>query len=132
MLGKMENAFAENLTRFMEEDQLTRHQLSIDLDIPYSTISEWLQGKKYPRTQAIEKIANYLGVTINDLILVQKDMPSLKPIKEKPLFSEETTKVLKNNPLLIELVETLVSLPPDRRREVLKAMKTLAEAVSLK
>ena len=35
---------------------------------PYSTVSEWVNGKKYPRIDRIEIMADYFGILKSDLI----------------------------------------------------------------
>lgn len=66
-LGNKE-IFARNLQREMDERGITRADLSAATDIPYSTLSEWLTAKKYPRIDKIEKLAFVLGLEKSDLI----------------------------------------------------------------
>ena len=60
--------FANNLSRLMQEKQIDRQKLCDDLNLKYSTVSEWLSAKKYPRIDKIELMANYFGVQKSDLI----------------------------------------------------------------
>ena len=39
-----------------------------DLGFVYSTFSDWLNGKKYPRIDKIEMMANYFGISKADLV----------------------------------------------------------------
>lgn len=64
--------FAQNLVRFMEKKNVDRYTLCEELDFKYSTLSEWISGKKYPRIDKIEKLANYFGVPKSALI--EKDI----------------------------------------------------------
>lgn len=59
---------AENLAFYMAQKKIDRNQLCEDLDLKYSTVSEWLSGKKYPRIDSIEKMANYFGIAKSQLI----------------------------------------------------------------
>lgn len=59
---------AHNLLRLMQEKQIDRQKLCNDLGFKYSTVSEWLSAKKYPRIDKIELMANYFGVQKSDLI----------------------------------------------------------------
>lgn len=77
-LGNKE-ILAKNLKKYMEQNQIDRHQLCEALKFKYSTVSEWLHARKYPRIDSIEKIANYFGVSKSDIIedkSAQIDEPS--------------------------------------------------------
>lgn len=66
-LGNKE-IFARNLQQYMDERGLSRIDLSQAIDVPYSTLSEWLTAKKYPRIDKIEKLAFAFGIEKSDLI----------------------------------------------------------------
>lgn len=59
---------SQNIKHYMTELGKDRNQVCEDLDIKYSTFTEWVNGKKYPRIDKIEKLANYFGVSKSDLI----------------------------------------------------------------
>jgi repressor LexA len=52
----------------MLEYGIDRNQLCETLGFKYSTVSEWLSAKKYPRMDKIEQLAEYFGVKKSDLI----------------------------------------------------------------
>ena len=52
--------FAQNLQRLMNKSKIDRSKLCDDLGFKYSTVSEWLSAKKYPRMEKIEKLAEYI------------------------------------------------------------------------
>ena len=60
--------FSKNLRFLMNQKNKSRKQVCSDLGIKYSTFSEWLHGKKYPRIDKMEMLAQYFGVTKSDLI----------------------------------------------------------------
>ena len=60
--------FATNLDNFMRIKGVDRTQLCAELGFKYSTVSEWLSAKKYPRMDKIEMLAEYFGVKKSDLI----------------------------------------------------------------
>ncbi len=60
--------FASNLKQYMDRANIDRNRLCEDLGFKYSTVSEWLAGKKYPRIDKIEMLANYFGIQKSDLI----------------------------------------------------------------
>lgn len=59
---------SKNLRDIMEKRQVTRSQICADLGFVYSTFSDWYNGKKYPRIDKIEMMANYFGIMKSDLI----------------------------------------------------------------
>ena len=60
--------FARNLTFYIERSGKTQKELSLEWDIPTSTINNWVMGKKYPRMDKVELMANYFGILKSDLI----------------------------------------------------------------
>ena len=60
--------FANNLDHQMKERKIDRNKLCADLGFKYSTVSEWLKARKYPRIDKIEILANYFGILKSDLI----------------------------------------------------------------
>lgn len=60
--------FAKNLIYYMDQKGIDRIKLCKDLEFKYSTVSEWLSAKKYPRMDKIELLAEYFGIKKSDLI----------------------------------------------------------------
>lgn len=59
---------SNNLKRYLKINNITRSQLSESLGISYSTVSDWINGKAYPRIDKIEMMANYFGINKSDLV----------------------------------------------------------------
>lgn len=59
---------SNNLKRYLRINKVSRTQLSENLGISYSTISDWVNGKSYPRIDKIEMMANYFGINKSDLV----------------------------------------------------------------
>ena len=62
------NIFSVNLKRYMKENDKTRKEVSEAINVSYYTFSDWVNGKKYPRMDKVEKLANYFGILKSDLI----------------------------------------------------------------
>ncbi|WP_302804078.1 helix-turn-helix transcriptional regulator [Eubacterium callanderi] len=60
--------FSGNLKFYMQKFDKTRNDVCDDLGFKYTTFSDWVNGKKYPRIDKIEMLANYFGVEKSDLI----------------------------------------------------------------
>jgi transcriptional regulator with XRE-family HTH domain len=65
------NVFASNLKRYMEVKGKSRNDISEALGISYFTVSDWVNGKKYPRMDKVEMLANYFGIQKSDLIEIK-------------------------------------------------------------
>lgn len=59
---------ADNLQYYMDRKGIDRNGLSEALNVPYTTITDWLKGKTYPRIDKIELMAQFFNVTKSDLI----------------------------------------------------------------
>ena len=66
-LGNKE-IMAKNLQYYMEKYDKDRNDICKDLNIPYTTFTEWVKGKSYPRIDKVELLANYFGIQKSDLI----------------------------------------------------------------
>lgn len=59
---------AKNLKYYIARSGKDRRELSEIWGFPYSTVTEWINGKKYPRIDRIEVMADYFGILKSDLI----------------------------------------------------------------
>lgn len=60
--------FSRNLKRIMEDRGVSRKDIANVLGISYFTVTDWVNGKKFPRMDKVELIANYFGILKSDLI----------------------------------------------------------------
>ena len=75
------DVFARTLSYYVEKSGKTRAEICQDLGIVYSTFSEWINGRTYPRIDRIELLAKYFGIKKSQLIESEqpedkKDPPS--------------------------------------------------------
>lgn len=66
-LGNKE-IFAKNLAYYLDRSGKDQKEVALILGFAPSTFNEWLKGKKYPRIDKIEMLANYFGILKSDLI----------------------------------------------------------------
>lgn len=59
---------SRNLKYYMGLNNKTRQDVCSDLGFAYSTFCEWANGRKYPRIDKIEMLAEYFGIEKSDLI----------------------------------------------------------------
>lgn len=67
---------AKNIRHYMEQNHKTRNELCEALGVKYTTLSDWVNGKTYPRIDKIELMADYFGIEKSDLV---EDRPKLPP-----------------------------------------------------
>jgi len=59
--------FTTNFKHYLTLYNKTVTDISKDLNIPYSTVNDWYNGKKYPRIDKISLLADYFNINTNDL-----------------------------------------------------------------
>ena len=109
------NIFASNLKRYMELNNKTRREVSEALGVSYYTFTDWINGKKYPRMDKVEKLAKYFGVLKSDLI---------EDKKEKATIPEDDG-LTENQRLLMQFAK---SVPDDKAEMILKVIRSIVEA----
>ena len=102
--------FAINLRRLMEKKGVSRQDLSKVLGVSYFTISDWVNGKKYPRMDKVEMLADYFGILKSDLI-EEKGIDKLPPPVQE-LTEGET--------MLLELFR---QIPEDAQKMYLEVLR---------
>lgn len=71
-VDEIKRLFSINLKRIMLENGKTQSDIVKDLNFRQATVSDWLNGKKYPRMDKIEMLAQYFRISIDELISVDK------------------------------------------------------------
>ena len=59
---------SENIKKQMDRHGIDRNKLVDDLGLKYTTVSDWINGKTYPRIDKIELMADYFHVEKADLV----------------------------------------------------------------
>lgn len=70
------SVFARNLQYQMDLNGKTRKDVCEALGFSYYTFSDWVNGKKYPRMDKVEMLANYFGILKSDLIEEETEKPA--------------------------------------------------------
>lgn len=72
--------FSNNLIKWMSIKNKTQADICAELNLTASTVSDWVKGKKYPRVDKMQALADFLGVSINALRDEQDEKMSAKAI----------------------------------------------------
>lgn len=109
------NIFATNLNKYMAEKGVTRRDLSAALEFSYYTVSDWCNGKKYPRMDKVEILAKYFGIQKSDLIEESID-------EEQPAIDDGLTDSQR------KLIEFAKTVPEDKAAMILRVMQSIVAA----
>ena len=95
---------ATNLRKYITSSGKDRKEIARALNVPYSTLTDWMNANKYPRINNIEKMADYFGVSKSDLI---EDFKQKQ--KDNDVLADIIVKIRMNKDLM-EVVDKVVSL----------------------
>lgn len=59
--------FVKNLHYLMEAKGISQADICRELDVSSATVSDWCSGKKYPRVDKMQRLADLLGVLFSTL-----------------------------------------------------------------
>lgn len=62
--------FADNLKMYLNAMGLSQIDLANYMQCSSSTVSDWCNGKKYPRVDKMQRMADWLGIQMSDLTSV--------------------------------------------------------------
>ncbi len=99
--------FSKNLKRLMDLNGVDRNAVCAALDFKYTTFTDWYNGKKYPRIDKIEKLANYFGVLKSELI-EEKNSPSADELS--PAKKQLIDRVMRMSPDQLEKLDLLLRI----------------------
>lgn len=107
-LGNKE-IFAKNLSFYISRSRRDQKEIAEAVGVAPSTFNEWVKGKKYPRIDKIEILANYFGILKSDLIEDKEKNPS-----------PEQVQLSEGEKLMLELFN---QVPQDKQRIVLEMIR---------
>jgi transcriptional regulator with XRE-family HTH domain len=103
--------FSKNLKHYIDRSGKDRRELAEIWGFPYSTVTEWINGRKYPRIDRIEIMADYFGILKSDLI---------EDTKEKPTAQGDGLSVE-----MQELIDCVKKLPEDKIQMLLQVARSI-------
>lgn len=71
---ELKRIFSRNLKNVMDSCGKTQKDIVDNLNFRQATVSDWLNGKKYPRMDKVEMLAKYFNVPITALIQKSNDI----------------------------------------------------------
>lgn len=113
------DVLSKNLKKCISKSGKDRSTIAEELDLSYSTLTDWVNGKKYPRINNIEKLATYFNVSKTELI---EDFEEIK--KDNDTLATIIVK-LRTNKELLDVVEKLISLDKVKLEGLSRLLDTL-------
>lgn len=85
-LGNKE-IMAKNIRYYMDSRGIDRNKICADLNLKYTTFTDWINAKTYPRIDKIELMANYFGISKSDLVEDKSTQPQQDDINFNKSFN---------------------------------------------
>lgn len=114
--------FAENLKKQMTLKEKSRKDISEALGISYYTVTDWVTGKKYPRMNKVEMLADYFGILKSDLI-EEKTEKELQTAEKNNALADIIVK-MRTDDEFFSIVKLICSLDENQ----IKAVKQMLNA----
>lgn len=75
-------AMGDNILKYMRRDGIERKDLAKALGVPYSSLTDWINGNSYPRIDKIERMAKFFGISKAELV---EEDPPIHDLSEREL-----------------------------------------------
>lgn len=115
------NIFATNLKRYMALNEKSRKDISEALGISYYTVTDWVKGKKYPRMDKVEMLAEYFGILKSDLI---EEKITAGAQKKNDIATDIAVRLVKDSEFL-SVVEVISKLNPEQLASIKQVANVL-------
>lgn len=74
-----------NIKRYIKQNEMTAAHLAEVIGVSTATISDWSNGKTYPRIDKIEAMADFFGVSKSDLV-EEPNQTSQATVTDEPVL----------------------------------------------
>lgn len=115
--------FAKNLSYYIERSGKTQKEIAEIVGVSKSTFNDWVKGKKYPRIDKIEILADFFKILKSDLI-EEKTEEHREMQKKNDTLSDIVLK-LRTDDIFLEAVECLHEMDADKLSGLLTFLKQL-------
>jgi repressor LexA len=112
---------SKNLKYYIERSGKDRRELAEIWGFPYSTVTEWINGRKYPRIDRIEVMADYFGILKSDLI--EERTTEHREMQKKNDTLADIVLRLQSDDIFLEAVESLYKMDSNKLSGLLTLLK---------
>lgn len=103
------NTFAERLAILRKRAGIKQEDLAVEVDVSIDSIRRWEGGKQEPRLSELKRLANVLGVHINEL--VGEDTETTTEITQERVMKPRQSKPQKKGMIVIQQGNTNIEFP---------------------
>ncbi len=103
---------AKNLRYYVERSGKTQREICEILGFNAATFNDWIKGRKYPRIDKIELLANYFNILKSDLI-EEKTEKHREMQKENDVLSDIILR-MRSDKEFYEAVKDMSELKPEK------------------
>lgn len=108
----MDLLIGENIKRLRRERELTQEEAAAHLGISFQAISKWERGDGYPDITMLPALANYFGVSVDELIGMDKIAKAKRYDDINALWDENNKKGLHHDNVIL-MRKSLKTFPND-------------------
>lgn len=129
--------FPKNFRRFIDRSGKSRTEIASAIGVTPVAINDWLHGKRFPRVDKLEALAQLFGVTKSDLIEIPSEPISLRsPIEIGNIIRDRREKLgLSHEHLAVKANTSVASLRRWEKGKIANprtdAIENLAKALDL-
>lgn len=110
---------AKNLSHYVAKSGKTQKEIAAVVGVAPSTFNDWTKGKKYPRIDKIEILAEYFGIMKSDLI--EEKIENIDEMRKKNDTMVSIITKMRNDANFMSLVDDLRTLD-DEKLDSIRAM----------
>lgn len=112
---------SKNLKYYIERSGKDRKTLAEIWGFPYSTVTDWINGNKYPRIDRIEVMADYFGILKSDLI--EERTEEHRQMQKKNDALTDIILEMRTDDDFLSIVEAIYKMDKDKRSSLLALLK---------
>lgn len=108
---KKETVFTKNLLKYLALNNATQKDVAHSIGVTTGTFNDWVKGRAVPRMDKIQKLANYFGIEVSDLL----EEHSLETKRYRQKEMNAIVEDLELNPELIAFLRSVQQLTVEDR-----------------
>lgn len=112
---------SKNLKYYIEKSGKDRRELCQIWGFPYSTVTDWINGNKYPRIDRIETMADYFGILKSDLI--EEKTEEHREMQKKNDVMADIILEMRTDEDFMSIVNAVYKMDKDKRASLLAFLK---------
>lgn len=113
--------FGNNLAYYVERSGKSQRELADMLGVASSTFNDWVKGRKYPRIDKIEMLANIFGILKSDLI--EERTEEHREMQKKNNIQADIVLRMQSDDKFFQVVRTIHEMDPDKLSSLLGLLK---------